>query len=80
MVHRPGGEYGRLQDLLPLGVAASIEKVHREVAFVDMLEYVIVEFKNGHKATMYLMAHLDDPVDDKVLEEFQATCLMIHDL
>ena len=80
MVHRGGGKSENLCDLLPEGVAASIEKVHREHQIDTRLEIVIVKFKNGHNAKMYLVPYLDDPIDDKLLQEFQATCLMIHDL
>lgn len=67
-------------NLLPRGVHNSIEKVHREQSVATQLEIVIVEFKNGHHAKMYLMTFMPDPVDDDLLKEFQATCLMIHDL
>lgn len=80
IVHRGGGKSDNFCNLLPMGVAASIEKVHREKNLEALLEEVIVLFKNGHKATMYLIPHLDDPVNDKLLQEFQARCLMIHDL
>ena len=79
VVHR-GGDESNMCNLLPKGVAASIEKVHREHMLDSMLEQVIVKFKNGHTATMYLTPFIPDPVDDKLLKEFQATCLMIHDL
>ncbi len=79
VVHR-GGDSNDFCDLLPMGVAASIEKVHREQNFERLLEEVIVKFKNGHTATMYLMPGLPDPVNDNLLQEFQAKCLMIHDL
>lgn len=80
MIHRGGVDVDRLQDILPMGVAASIKKVHREVLHNRMQEAVIVEFDNTHVATLHLMMGTIDPVDDRLLQEFQAKCLMIHDL
>jgi len=80
MVHRGGGQAENLCNLLPAGVHDNIDKVHREQHLEKQLEVVIVKFKNGHDARMYLIPHLDDPIDDELLKEFQATCLLVHDL
>ncbi len=79
IVHR-GGDSDNFCDLLPMGVGASISKVHREQNLEAQLEHVIVKFKNGYIATLNLMPYLSDPVDEALLQEFQAKCLMIHDL
>lgn len=80
MVHRGGGKSEYMCDLLPMGVAPSIDKVSRAQNVETMLEHVEVLFKNGHRATLRLIPYAADPVNDDWLQEFQAKCLMIHDL
>ena len=77
LIHRGEGES---TSILPEGVAKSVKKVHNEKIFDQMLEALRVEFNNGNFATLFMNLGVADPIDDEDLKEFQASCLMLHDL
>ena len=77
VVHRGGV---KMTSILPECCRHSVVRVRNEKIFGKMLEAIRVEFDNGNFATLFLNLARVDPIDEEDLQEFRATCLMIHDL
>ena len=77
VVHRGGA---KMTSILPECCRHSVVRVRNEKIFDRMLEAIRVEFDNGNFATLFLNLAAADPIDEEDLQEFRATCLMIHDL
>ena len=77
VVHRGKGVS---ENLLPRGVSQSIDRVRKQQIYDRDVESIMVIFRNGNHATVFLHNHCPDPIDEKDLQEFRARCLMVHDL
>lgn len=77
IVHRGNADTA---SILPDGVAKSVKCVNKIPIYDRMLEGLQVVFNNGRSATLFLNLGTIDSVNDEDLKEFQARCLMLHDL
>ena len=67
-------------NILPPNVkpALHIENVEHYANHYGMTNLIGIKFKNGQVATLELNA--DMQADEKALREFQAMCIMVHDI
>lgn len=70
---------GEIINILPQNVPAkSIETVDHYHNIEERADYISLKFKNGHVSLLRLWA--DTGIADDDLKEFQARCIMIHDI
>lgn len=70
---------GSVINLLPQNVLPkSIENVEHYARLSERTDVIAMKFKNGHVAL--LEYEPDGEINEESLKEFQATCIMVHDI
>ncbi len=66
--------------LMPANIVANVYRLEREHSRFSMREYLIVRFKNDQIAKLELKVDTAAPISPIALKEFQALCVMVHDI